>query len=107
MPMLVNRTANREWLATAYPGIERSLFRNNDAGGRSSVVRLAAGSRFPRHAHEGTEEVVVLAGSVRIGGVELAAGDYLFTSAGEEHDVVAVTDAAIFVSSQRATPIVE
>jgi quercetin dioxygenase-like cupin family protein len=107
MPMLVNRTANREWLATAYPGIERSLFRNHDAGGRSSVVRLAAGSRFPRHAHEGTEEVVVLAGSVRIGGVELAAGDYLFTSAGEEHDVVAVTDAAIFVSSQRATPIVE
>jgi hypothetical protein len=29
------------------------------------------------------------------------------TSPGEEHDVVAVSDASIFVSSQRATPVVE
>jgi quercetin dioxygenase-like cupin family protein len=105
--MLVNKAADRAWLATDHRGIERSLFRNNETGGRSSVVRLAAGARFPRHAHQGTEEVVVLAGAVRIGGIELAAGDYLFTNPGEEHDVFAVTDAQIFVSSQRATPIVE
>ena len=105
--MLVNKAANREWIATDYPGIERSLFRRNDTGGRSSVVRLARGSRFPRHAHQGTEEVVVLSGAVTIGGVELSSGDYLFTSPGEEHDVVAVMDASIFVSSQKGTPIVE
>ena len=105
--MLVKKTADREWQPTDYPGIERSLFRNNDTGGRSSVVRLAQGARFPRHAHQGTEEVVVLSGVVRIGGIELAAGDYLFTDPGEEHDVVAVRDASIFVSSQKATPIVE
>lgn len=105
--MLVNKAASRQWKATHYPGIERSLFRNNDGGGRSSLVRLASGSRFPRHAHEGTEEVVVLAGTVHIGGVELSAGDYLFTSPGEEHDVVALTDASIFVSSQKSTPVVE
>jgi quercetin dioxygenase-like cupin family protein len=105
--MLVNKTANRDWKATDYPGIERSLFRNNDSGGRSSIVRLAKGSRFPRHAHHGTEEVVVLAGTVIIGGAELAAGDYLFTSPGEEHDVVAVSDAVIFVSSQKSTPVIE
>ena len=106
--MLVKKAADREWKATDYPGIERSLFRNNDAGGRSSVVRLTRGARFPRHAHEGTEEVVVLAGTVRIGGIELTSGDYLFTSPGEEHDVVAVSDTAtIFVSSQKSTPVVE
>jgi quercetin dioxygenase-like cupin family protein len=44
---------------------------------------------------------------VQIGGVELAPGDYLFTEAGEEHDVVALTDAQIFVSSQKATPVLE
>ena len=97
--MLVNKATDREWKPTDYPGIERSLFRNNDTGGRSSVVRLAKGSRFPRHAHHGTEEVVVLAGVVRIGGVELSAGDYLFTTPVEEHDVIAVADASIFVSS--------
>ena len=105
--MLVNKAADRAWTPTGVDGIERSLFRNNDTGGRSSVVRLAAGTRFPRHAHHGTEEVVVLAGTVIIGGAELQAGDYLFTSPGEEHDVVAVTDAAIFVSSQKSTPLVE
>ena len=105
--MLVNRSAGRQWSATGHAGVDRSLFRNNEAGGRSSVVRLAAGARFPRHRHEGTEEVVVLSGTVRIGGVELEPGDYLFTTPGEEHDVVALTDATIFVSSQRATPLVE
>jgi quercetin dioxygenase-like cupin family protein len=105
--MLVKKSAEREWNPTDYPGIARCLFRNNDTGGRSSVVRLAAGSRFPRHAHHGTEEVVVLSGTVAIGGVELAAGDYLFTSPGEEHDVVAASDAVIFVSSQKSTPVVE
>lgn len=105
--MLVNKSAQRVWNATDYPGIERSLFRNNDTGGRSSVVRLVAGSRFPRHAHHGTEEVVVLAGIVAIDGVELGSGDYLFTSLGEEHDVVAISDSVIFVSSQKSTPVVE
>ena len=105
--MLVNRAADRKWIPTDHAGIERSLFRNNDTGGRSSVVKLAQGARFPRHAHHGTEEVVVLSGVVRIGGVELAPGDYLYTQPGEEHDVDAVSDASIFVSSQKATPVVE
>lgn len=105
--MLVNKASDRDWNPTDYPGIERSLFRNNATGGRSSVVRLVQGSRFPQHAHRGTEEVVVLSGLVSIGGVSLAAGDYLFTEPGEEHDVVALADAVIFVSSQKATPVVE
>ena len=44
--MLVNKAAGRDWKATDYPGIERSLFRNNETGGRSSVVRLARGHDF-------------------------------------------------------------
>jgi len=105
--MLVRKAADREWTPTDYPGIERSLFRNNEGGGRSSVVRLRQGARFPRHAHHGTEEVVILSGVVQIGGVELAPGDYMFTQPGEEHDVIAMSDAVIFVSSQKATPVVE
>ena len=105
--MLINKEVSREWKATDYSGIERSLFRNNDAGGRSSVVRLSAGSKFPRHAHHGYEEVVVLSGIVLIGGVELSQSDYLFTQPGEEHDVVALSDAVIFVSSQKSTPVVK
>ena len=105
--MLLKTAAEREWAPTDYAGIQRSVFRNNETGGRSSVVRLKEGSRFPKHAHHGTEEVVVLSGTVTLGGVRMEAGDYAFTMPGEEHDVVAVTDAVIFVSSQKATPVVE
>jgi quercetin dioxygenase-like cupin family protein len=105
--VVLNRKAGREWKPTDYPGIERALFRNNETGGRSSFVRLKEGSRFPRHKHEGTEEVVVVSGRVSLGGTVMEEGDYLFTTPGEEHDVVAITDAEIFVSSQRATPVVE
>ena len=87
--MLLNKATEREWKPTDYPGIERSLFRNNESGGRSSVVRLKKGSRFPQHAHHGTEEVVVLSGRVTLGTAQLEEGDYLFTTPGEEHDVVA------------------
>lgn len=105
--MLLKKSAEREWIPTGHPGIDRCLFRHNEAGGRSSVVRLAQGAVFPRHAHHGTEEVVVLAGRVSLGGVEMEAGDYLFTSPGETHDVRALSDAVIFVSSEKATPLVE
>ncbi len=105
--MLVNKAVNREWKPTGAAGVERSLFRNNDAGGRSSVVRLKKEARVPRHAHHGEEEVVVLAGTVLIGGAELGEGDYLFTQSGEEHDVVALTDAVIFVSSQKSVTVVD
>ena len=105
--MLINRCAGRDWKPTDHAGIERALFRNNESGGRSSFVRLAQGARFPRHAHQGTEEVVVISGRVRLGEAQLEEGDYLFTTPGEEHDVEALTDAVIFVSSQKPTPLVE
>jgi len=61
----------------------------------------------PQHVHHGHEEVIVLSGRVLIGGVELGEGDYLFSQPGEEHDVVALTEAVIFVSSQKSTTVVE
>lgn len=102
--MLLNRNAGREWKPTEHAGVDRALFRYNETGGRSSFVRLTKGSRVPVHAHHGTEEVIVISGQVSLGEVIMNEGDYLFTSPGEEHDVVAITDTVIFVSSQKATP---
>ena len=105
--MLLKKADDREWKPTEHAGVDRALFRHNDTGGRSSFVRLKQGSRVPRHVHHGTEEVVVISGHVTLGDVEMRAGDYLYTDPGEEHDVVAITDAVIFVSSQKKTPVVE
>jgi quercetin dioxygenase-like cupin family protein len=102
-----NRTSERTFLPTGHPGVERALFRNHEGGGRSSAVRMEAGARFPRHRHQASEEVLVLSGRVRIDGVELDAGDWLYSEPGSEHDVVALTDAVIFVSSQQPTTLLE
>lgn len=85
----------------------RLSFPPSRAGGPSSVVRLSSSSRFPRRTHHGTEEVVALSGSVRIGGEDLAAGDDLFTESGNDRDVVLLPDAVIFVSSQKSTPFAD
>lgn len=104
--MDIRALKDRQWTSTDYPGIERCLFRNHAGGGRSSLVRLAAGARFPAHQHQAAEEVLVLAGEVDIGGHRLAAGDWLYTEAGETHAVHALSDALIYVSSALPTPLV-
>ena len=49
--MLINKAVNREWKDEAYAGVARSLFRNNDAGGRSSVVRMKQAARVRSEEH--------------------------------------------------------
>lgn len=105
--MLINTAGDRAWLPTDYPGIDRCVFRLSPAGGRTSLLRMQAGARFPRHRHGGGEEVLVISGCVKLGDVLLRAGDFLFTDAGEEHDVAAIEDAVIYVSSDRATQLLE
>ncbi len=102
--MLINQTQGRAWADTDFDGIQRCLFRNNELGGRSSLVRLRAGTAFPKHGHEGHEEVLILEGCVEIAGVKLETGDYLYTEPGEVHGVIAICDSIIFVSSQKPTP---
>jgi len=105
--MMTNTATDRQFVATDLTGIERCLLRNNDGGGRTSFVRLKAGAQVPRHRHMGNEEVIVIAGVVEIDGVIMKEGDFLFTEAGEEHDLTALEDAIIFVSSQKQTQFVE
>jgi quercetin dioxygenase-like cupin family protein len=105
--VLLRKASEREWVGAGANGVQRSLFRHNAEGGRASVLRLAQGARVPRHTHHGTEEVLVLEGRVTLDGVEMAEGDYLFVEPGEEHDVVALTDALLFISTQKSTAFVE
>ncbi|MFN9029894.1 MAG: cupin domain-containing protein [Betaproteobacteria bacterium] len=100
--MVLKKAAERTWTAGP-PGVERALFRHGPTEGRASVLRLAAGAHVPRHGHAGREEVVVLVGTVQIGGIQMVAGDYLLTEPGEEHDVLALSDAEIFVTLHETT----
>ena len=99
--MFVKIASNLEWLPAGYDGAERAVLRLSPAKGRTSVVRLKAGSHGPRHRHEAGEDVLVISGKILIGGATLTAGDYIYTEAGEEHDLLALEDSVIYVSSEK------
>lgn len=104
--MLVNRSIERDWQLTEHQGIESSVFRANDKGGRSRIIRMKKGAHFPQHVHQGNAETLILNGQVLMGGVELSKGDYLYAQAGEEHDIVALTDAELFLSTDQAMTLI-
>jgi len=104
--MLVNRAIDRDWQLTEHQGIERTVLRDNGKGGRNLMIRLKKGAHFPQHVHQGNAEILVLNGQLLIGGVELSKGDYLYAQAGEEHDIVALTDAEIFLSTDQAMTLI-
>jgi len=79
------RTSTTPWIPSPIPGIEYKLIaRDSERGTRTQLVRFAAGARYPRHRHAGTEEIFLLEGSVCVNGITLHAGDYCRSEPGTE-----------------------
>jgi quercetin dioxygenase-like cupin family protein len=55
------------------------------------LLKFNPGSSYPNHNHPAGEEVFVVEGEVRFGPVQLHAGDYLYTAAGDTHSVYSKT----------------
>lgn len=105
--MFVKSWAQTEWNPAGYAGAERATLRISEENGRTSIVRIAAGTRTPCHRHEAGEDVLVLVGKIEIGGHVLGAGDYLYTEPGEEHDVLALEDSMFFVGSHKPVHVTD
>ena len=105
--MNVKRAAQREWMSAGYAGAERAILHINRTEGRTSVVRIKAGARGPRHTHGAGEHAYVISGKVDIGGHVLGPGDYLYTEAGEEHALVALEDSVLFASTERPIKVLQ
>jgi putative transcriptional regulator len=65
------------------------LLRDEPGGSALYVVHLPAGTRFPKHAHRGSEDTLVVAGGVWDRGRFLEAGDWSSLPAGSRHGLVA------------------
>ena len=105
--MYVKQAEQREWQSAGYSGGERAILHINKTEGRTSLVRIKAGARGPRHTHGAAEHAYVLSGKVEIAGHILGAGDYLYTEAGEEHALVALEDSVIYASTERPIQVIE
>ena len=98
------RTSNAAWVASPMPGIEYKLIsRDAESGMRTQLVRFAAGARYPRHRHAGTEEIFLIEGSISVNGIVLHAGDYCRSDPGtEEVGTYSETGGlALIISSER------
>jgi quercetin dioxygenase-like cupin family protein len=98
--MWSKKTDDLHWVE-AREGVARATLRDQPDGGRTYLVRFAAGCASGAHRHLAAEEVLVLEGRVRIGEHSLSRGDFLFTEAGETHDVLATEAALILVSTAK------
>ena len=85
------------------PGISvKTLHVNREDGTQTSIWRLAAGARIPRHPHSKAEECLVLEGSITHDGTVYRAGDYLYTRPGLRHkEFVAPEGALLMIRSER------
>ena len=82
----VVRAAQGDWILTEFPGVQvKPLFANRAKDQVTTLVRMAPGSSYPSHHHEGPEECYVLEGELRIGDLVLRVGDYGCAPTGTIH----------------------
>jgi|GEM_PF-566655 len=105
--MYMKSAAERDWQSAGYAGGQRALLRTSPNGGRTSIVAIEKGTRVKRHRHQAGEDVLVLSGRIFSGGFTLSTGDYFFTDVGEEHDLIALEDSVLYVSSDKPVTILE
>ena len=75
-----------EWLETG-PGNSIKILRSDDET-MSMLVRLEAGTTFPKHYHPADEETFVVEGETWFGDIHLVAGDYHLAPRGTTHGEV-------------------
>ncbi len=78
-----------EWEDTGIEGIEvRRLFVDRQANRMTAMFRMAPGTSYVPHVHDGPEECYVLEGDLHVGeDLVMRAGDYQRAPAGSRHPV--------------------
>ena len=96
--LIVVRAHDREWRDSATPGVATQLiFEDAARRTRTMLVRMTPGARLPRHRHATAEQVYMLEGDGRIGGVVLGAGDFYTAPEGTVHDAGWSADGCTFL----------
>jgi quercetin dioxygenase-like cupin family protein len=77
------------WDETGVTGVRiRRLFVDRQRNQFTGLVRMAPGTAYPRHVHDGPEECLVLEGDLSVGDeIQLAAGDYQYAPPGSLHGI--------------------
>jgi anti-sigma factor ChrR (cupin superfamily) len=86
--LLTLRSGEGDWEETSVPGVSiRTLYVDRERDQYTALVRMSAGSSYPRHVHGGPEHCLVLEGDLQIGDEVRHPGDYQVAPAGSRHGV--------------------
>jgi anti-sigma factor ChrR (cupin superfamily) len=93
------RSSELPWVPSPAAGVDRRmLFRiGGEVARATSIVRYAPASAFPRHTHEGGEEILVLEGTFQDEHGDYPAGTYFRNPPGTSHVPAAKDGCTIFV----------
>jgi quercetin dioxygenase-like cupin family protein len=97
------RSTEGEWKEIAKGVSLKRLFFDPGRQYATALVRMSAGTSFPRHRHTETEECYVLEGDIRMGDQVFRAGDYVRAEAGSIHEGIYSESGCmlLILSSQR------
>lgn len=94
----IRRRDEGAWEETGIAGIQvRRLFVDPSRNQMTALVRMAAGTAYPRHIHDGPEECLVLDGDLWAGDVEFHQGDYQRMTPGSRHDVQSTKEGCLLL----------
>lgn len=87
--------ASDAWTESGLPGITAKVLAVDQSRGLvTMLLRGEAGARYPSHRHSTPEECYVVRGRIRIGDLELAAGDFHHAEFDTDHDEITVLEPA-------------
>ncbi|HET8550788.1 MAG TPA: cupin domain-containing protein [Bryobacteraceae bacterium] len=87
--VFVLRGGRGPWRKAPWPGVSyQQLYFDRQTGYATSLLKLEPGAKYPAHHHAGVEQCWVIQGKVRIGSIEIEAGDFEYANAETDHGIV-------------------
>ena len=106
--VLLIRGDESGWQDTGVEGVAvRRLFLDEEAQRMTALFRMDPGSAYPSHIHEGSEECLVLEGSIQVNGETLRRGDYQRQPAGSRHGVTTTEEGALLLITGSSTDLLD
>lgn len=96
--MKVTRAGEQSFEPFTDDGAVRLDLWNDGHDVAAQIYKFPKGTKYPPHTHEAWEQLYVISGKLVISGVELGAGDYVFTEPGETHAVENLEDTVVLIS---------
>lgn len=103
---VVVHTGELAWQPSPVKGVERRMLERDggEVARATSIVRYAAGARFPVHTHDLGEEIIVLAGEFADEHGVYPAGCYIRNPPGSSHAPFTAAGCTLFVKLRHMQP---